>query len=184
MTEIRYRRDLYQLIKDHPCRKAAEIGVAEGYFSAEMLAWPINLETVYMVDRWYCYLQQKGDASQPQAWHDRNLAAALERVSPFGTRAVLLRGDSVVMAQKVEDRSLSLVYIDADHSYEGVWRDIHAWRQKVAPNGVMAFHDYEAPQYGVKRAVQEYCRLWDVTLHLLPEDAVNDAGAYFYVDLI
>ncbi len=54
------------------------------------------------------------------------------------------------------DRSLDWVYIDADHHYEPVCRDIDAWLPKVKPGGVIAGHDYSGyPGYGVIQAVAE-----------------------------
>jgi hypothetical protein len=158
---------------------AAEIGVAEGNFSAEILSWPINLPRVYMVDRWACFPGQKGDGGFPQSWHDKNLAAAQERVAQYNERAVFLRGNSTEVSLRVPDKSLRLVYIDADHSYSAVIWDIAIWRAKLVPGGVMAFHDYESPQYGVKRAVKEYCRMNQLVIHPIPENKPQDAGAYF-----
>lgn len=173
---IKYRRDLWQVTP--AVGDAVEIGVAEGYFSADILSWPINFPRVYMVDRWWSVPFQKGDASNPQTWHDRNLAAAKERVAKYGNRAVFLRGDSVEMADQVPAKSLALVYIDGDHSYEGCLRDIRAWAPKLAAGGIMAFHDYENPVYGVKRAVNQFADEQERTIHLLPEDKMEDAGAY------
>lgn len=54
------------------------------------------------------------------------------------------------------DQSLDWVYIDADHHYEPVCRDIDAWLPKVKPGGVIAGHDYsDYPGFGVIRAVSE-----------------------------
>jgi hypothetical protein len=177
-TLIKYRRDLWQLIKNIP-GDAAEIGVAEGNFSAEMLSWPIDIPHVYMVDRWVCNPGQRGDGGFPQQWHDANLIAARAKVAHWGPRAVFLRGDSVEMAMRVPDSSLRLAYFDADHSYEGLKRDLEAWIFKVVAGGYMAFHDYQAPQYGVKRAVQEFCKAHGYEIFELPEDKEQDAGAYF-----
>jgi hypothetical protein len=41
-----------------------------------------------------------------------------------------------------KDRSLDFVYIDADHSYEIVKKDIKSWYPKVKIGGVIAGHDY------------------------------------------
>lgn len=40
------------------------------------------------------------------------------------------------------DESLDFVFIDADHSYEEVKRDIISWFPKIKPNGFLAGHDY------------------------------------------
>lgn len=39
---------------------------------------------------------------------------------------------------------VDLLIIDADHSYEGVSRDMRAWLPHVAPGGYVFFHDYSA----------------------------------------
>jgi len=41
-----------------------------------------------------------------------------------------------------------------DHRYKAVKRDIQAWRKWIAPNGIMAFHDY-GDGTGVPRAIRE-----------------------------
>ncbi len=147
-----------------------------------MLAWPTQLETLYMVDRWQCVPEQKGDASSLQTWHDANYAAARDRVKPFGSRPVFLIGDTVEQAKYVEDFSLNLVYVDADHSYRGVMRDIIAWYYKLKNRGIMAFHDYENPCYGVRLAVTEFCNTRNIKIYPIPEEHSNDAGAFFYAD--
>lgn len=173
---IRYRKDLWKVIPDYG--NAVEIGVAEGYFSADILEWPIHIPILYMVDRWKSVPEQKGDASNSQEWHDKNFEAAKLRVARFRNRAVFLRGDSNLMAFEVPDGTLSLVYIDGDHSYPGVTSDINSWLPKLMVGGVMAFHDYENPNYGVKQAVHDFCNRTGYTIRLLSEDKPEDAGAW------
>lgn len=179
---IKYRRDLWQVCP--PEGAAAEIGVAEGNFAEEMLRWPVSWRHIYLVDRWQCVSTQKGDAANTQEWHTRNYLQVQARVAKYGPRAVILRGDSVEMAARVPDYTLAFVNIDADHSYGGVWADIQAWWPKLMPGGVMAFHDYENPSYGVKAAVQAFLKNIDYPLHLLPEDRMEDAGAYIQLPLV
>jgi hypothetical protein len=54
--------------------------------------------------------------------------------------------------------AFDLVFIDANHEYMHVKRDILAWLPKVRPGGLLAGHDYapEIPMFsGVKHAVDE-----------------------------
>jgi hypothetical protein len=169
--EIRYRRDLHKIID--LSLPAAEIGVAEGYFSADILSWGVH--KLYMVDNWGT-LPVKGDGGNPQSWHERNYIEALERTSKYNRK--VLRGISWEMAGMVEDNSLGFINIDCDHSYEGVTNDINAWWPKLVKGGVMAFHDYENNAYGVKTAVTEFCRANSIEINLLPEDKIADAGCY------
>lgn len=178
MNEIRYRRDLWTVIQIEG--DSCEIGVAEGYYSEEILGWPNNFPRHYLVDRWRT-VNIAGDSAQPQAWHDANLLDAQLKVSRFRERAVFLRGDSTKMALRVPDGSLAFLYLDGDHSYRGVLDDLHAWIPKVKSGGVVGFHDFLNRSYGVNAAVSEFCKLHGISLNLLPEDAMKDAGAWFYI---
>lgn len=177
--KIRHRRDLWKVIKVKG--DAAEIGVAEGYFSADILSWPNRFPKVYMVDRWCSMPDKFGDSSMPQEWHDKNLREAVQRVLAFGDRPMFLQGESALMSAMVPDKSLAFLNVDGDHIYEGVKSDIWIWIPKIVSGGVIAFHDYENTAYGVKQAVQEYIKQEGIELHLLPEDKIEDAGAYFFV---
>jgi hypothetical protein len=183
--EIRYRRDLWQLFADVPLGElggAAEIGVAEGNFSEDIFKWPIQFPFVYLVDRWRCMSDLKGDSAQPQIWHDKNYYRVVLRTARFASRVVILKNESDLAAYAVQNRSLHLVYVDADHSYQGVMGDIRAWFPKLKQGGVMAFHDYQNSAYGVKRAVDGFCEEMRFTVFELPEDKAEDAGAYFQCD--
>jgi hypothetical protein len=168
---IKYRRDLYQLLPVNA--NTCEVGVAEGLFSADILSW--NLGTHYMVDAWQ-HMPGNGDKNNDQDWHDANMLNAVRLATPYKARGVFLRGISWEMARRIPDDSLYFVNIDCDHSYKAVMADIAAYWPKLKNGGVMAFHDYEMPQYGVKFAVRD--SFPDKEIFSLPEDAIKDAGAY------
>jgi len=68
----------------------------------------------------------------------------------------LVRKTSVEAAAEARDDSLACVYIDANHSYEGVKADIAAWLPKVKSGGMIGGHDYSPKSWpGVIRAVDE-----------------------------
>lgn len=59
------------------------------------------------------------------------------------------------------DDHFDWIYIDADHSYEGVIRDARASRAKVKPGGYLVFNDFahidpSLGRYGVHTAVVEF----------------------------
>ena len=78
-----------------------------------------------------------------QAWFD-NLAAYKKM-----HRAIMIHGDSKIIGIKWPELAaqhgcrpqIDLLFIDGDHSYDGVQADIFAWILHVAPGGVVAFHD-------------------------------------------
>jgi predicted O-methyltransferase YrrM len=59
--------------------------------------------------------------------------------------------DSVSAAKLFSDSSVTFVYIDGNHSYKGVLRDIASWYPKIINGGIIAGHDFDSN--GVKRAV-------------------------------
>lgn len=76
-----------------------------------------------------------------------------EHLEQHPERARLIVSDSAAAAGEVPDASLDFVFIDADHSYEAVRKDIDAWRSKVKPGGWFGGHDYSPKFPGVIRAV-------------------------------
>jgi len=67
----------------------------------------------------------------------------------------LIEGDSFKLASKFLDNTLYFVFIDANHNYEYVKKDILAWFPKVKEGGVLAGHDYSSDFCGVIEAVGE-----------------------------
>lgn len=179
---IQYRRDLWKLFTTRNTADltgVVEVGVAEGNFSEDILNWPTPFPNVWLVDRWMSRVDVKGDSAMPQAWHDKNHQRVLQRTEKFEGRAKIMRMESTQAAEQFSDGVLDLVYIDADHSYGGCKADIHAWYRKVKRGGIMAFHDYMNPAYGVKRAVDEFVKQNALIAHFMQEDKPEDAGAYF-----
>ncbi len=60
--------------------------------------------------------------------------------------------DSLSASKLYEDNSLDFVFIDANHNYEFVKKDIEAWLPKIKKGGYIGGHDYGG---GVKQAVDE-----------------------------
>jgi predicted O-methyltransferase YrrM len=49
-----------------------------------------------------------------------------------------------------------MVFIDGDHAYASVVRDIQLWRKHIRPGGIICGHDYANPEWpDVKRVVDE-----------------------------
>lgn len=92
-------------------------------------------------------------------------------------------GLSHQVAWSYKDEYFGLVYLDADHSYEGVMKDLNAWFPKLVPGGIMAMHDFLAPEYGVKKAVEDFVNTMGdkvSKVYLLLENKREDAGGYFF----
>jgi len=62
---------------------------------------------------------------------------------------------SVEAAKEIPDKSLDLVFIDANHKYRHVKEDIMAWLPKARDGGMLCGHDYCPAEKGVYQAVNE-----------------------------
>lgn len=154
----------------------AEVGVAEGRFSLTLMGW--GVKKLFLIDIWKHTPNVTGDANSPQSWHDSNYFDAKERMKPFGNKVKFLKGESNKMVEKVKDDSLAFVYLDGNHSYEGVKEDLKLWLPKIKKGGVMIGHDYNH-LYGVLRAVNEFA---GEHVKVLPEQSIENQGFWFYAD--
>eukprot|EP00971_Amphidinium_carterae_P228524 4532571-Amphidinium_carterae.1 len=80
------------------------------------------------------------------------MPAATVILEPFRNRSRLWRMRSDAAPVHLRNRSLDLVFIDGDHSYEAVKRDIALWTPKVACRGILSGHDYSHVFLGVIEA--------------------------------
>jgi len=81
-----------------------------------------------------------------------------------GVSCKFIVDDTAGAAARFRDRSVSLLFIDANHERTAVLRDLGAWEQKMMGCGIIVGHDWDlaAPgQDGVKAAVLEYLALQD-----------------------
>jgi hypothetical protein len=127
---------------------AAEIGVDEGTTSGWLLGWHRTLWLV-MVDPWRVPDADSsygltGDtaAIRSQGKHDKCKKLAKARTALAGPRAEIYADFSVNVSEEFSDGHFDLVFIDGDHSFEGVREDIEAWWPKVRKGGWIGGHDY------------------------------------------
>ncbi len=88
------------------------------------------------------------------AWdHDRYYQDMLNFCSKYPERASIIKDYTTEAAKMFEDEHFDFVFIDADHSYEGVMRDVEAWTPKIRKGGYIIGHDIHFPT--VMKAVNE-----------------------------
>jgi len=150
----------------------AEVGVWRGYLSNEILSLP-NFKRVVLVDSW----RRRDDYSDPLADaetnHEANYKETLKNISghKHGGRYQILRLDSLVAANSMEDDALNCVYLDGNHSYDACLADLIAWSRVVGPHGYLCGHDHTENEqakkwgFGVVPAVRDFCKKygWQIT---------------------
>lgn len=145
-----------EILKRLPVGKVigAEIGVFAGATSARLLKRE-ELE-LFMVDPWVCFVAD-GVVIATDIEQEANYKAALRATEFAADRRSVIRKASFNASDMIDDGTLDFVFIDGDHSYVSVTKDICAWLPKLKDGGLLCGHDYGNPDYlfgdEVKRAV-------------------------------
>lgn len=94
--------------------------------------------------------------------------------APIATGAVSLHeGDSSTLLSLMPDEYFDFIYIDGDHGYRGVKKDLLQAVKKIKKNGIVACNDYTMfnpfgnHKYGICKAVHEICLEFDFELLFL-----------------
>lgn len=149
-------------------RNAVRMAPAEGALFVEVGAWKgrsaaymaveilnsgkkIDFDVVDLWERATFLRDLESHPYEPARWDEfmANIKPARE-----GIRWIIGE-DSASSAAFVAESSVDFVFIDADHRYEGVLRDIKAWWPTIKPGGVLAGHDHTVEFPGVEKAVRE-----------------------------
>jgi predicted O-methyltransferase YrrM len=144
-------------------KKIVEIGVAYGYH-ADFICTTLPEVTYVGVDPYkanydlndiFCDdVKKLFKENDSQSAMDRLFATVSDNLKLFDDRATIKRGLSWEVAEQIGDGSVDLVYIDGDHTYDGVMRDLNAWVPKIKKGGIVCGDDIGWP--GVKKAVDEF----------------------------
>lgn len=150
---------LVDLILENNCRKIAEVGVWKGHTCRYILREIGNkIDSYWAIDRW--------DVLNPVEKYGRMCKLSYEDWTAMYKRVcedmlwfpslhvARLSSDEVV--DFMWDGYFDLIFIDADHYYDPVVRDIKVWISKVKKGGILCGHDYGTGRHpDVKRAVDE-----------------------------
>lgn len=102
--------------------------------------------------------------------------AVVDRIEEFhGGRARLVREDSIFYANQVAHQSIDLVFLDDNHTFEYVSKELDAWWPTVRQGGILCGDDYWMPS--VKLAVDNFAQAHDLSLRFLSK---NEYKTYFF----
>lgn len=79
----------------------------------------------------------------------------------------IIQGDSTKVHTQLEDEKYDAVFIDGNHSYEYVKKDLENYMPKVKDGGIVAMHDvnFEGERYGSPRVIRESGYDWKFISH-------------------
>lgn len=154
--------DFYSYIAKKQFTKLAEIGVWKGH-SISFLANEIRKTNPEAVELYAIDLFE--DSQDSNFIHDSGIMNEVREITSIynkvlektETRKMItdIKSISWEAADRFEDEYFDFVFIDADHSYESVKKDIIAWLPKIRKGGIISGHDYSNNHKGVMKAVNE-----------------------------
>lgn len=145
--EGNFSRGLYKLIQENfqPDFEVIEIGTYEGVTAILFALTCRKVITVDPFDAGYNFDQEsKEDLIRAEKM-------ALERFRSY-TNIKVIKKTSKDFYQTFR-RMVDAVYIDADHTFEGIEYDLEHWKNKIKPGGFIAGHDAGSPT--VSQAIDE-----------------------------
>lgn len=151
--------------------KIAELGIFKGEFSKIILEKLIPSE-LFLVDLFpeEMYSGDKDGNNIVLANLNEMYDQIVEEFKQFENVKVIKSYTSDFL-NSLENEYLDAVYIDADHSYDGVKADLTLSYKKVKKGGIIMGHDYTNRMFpGVVKAVNEFCNDFDLKISFLTED--------------
>ena len=176
--EIYNKRRVWRpFMEKYGCQRICELGVYDGDNFELMIAH--DPEVAVAVDSWIDDYKTSGtlnrnDVGHTQEYLDSQYAKFKEKFSdkPF---VKLFRGYTFDAAKLFSNEYFDLIYIDADHSFEGCLRDIEDWYPKMKPGGFLTGDDFRNAvasrtrvKFGVVEAVKLFCKDNKLTYYELP----------------
>jgi len=154
---------LVGLIRERGCRRVCEVGVDQGLNAEHILSacWR-ELDCMVLVDK--CKYAEFDRRVLHEPWP-----------------AVYLEMLSTEAAAMYPPDYFDLVFIDAWHDYRDVREDIDAWLPTVADSGVLAGHDWNLPETGVREAVLETMELG--VIHIAEDPASGGRKWVWWADV-
>ena len=128
----------------------AEIGVYKGD-NAEFILNVLQPTLLYLIDPWNNFM----DTDSNEIIGEIQYIETQERLKLYGNKRLIKR-TSLEASKLFRDKELDFVYIDADHSYQGVSQDLNLWYPKIKKGGILSGHDYHQSMKNVVIAVNEF----------------------------
>lgn len=143
-----------------------ELGVFQGRFSDVILSTKPSI--LYLVDKFdgiQCSGDENGDNMISLDLSEyKNI---LKNKYSLDNRIKIVEDSSENFLKSLEDDYLDFCYIDADHSYEGVRKDLELSFLKVKNGGYIMGHDYTNRFRGVIDAVDNFCEKNNLSINSL-----------------
>jgi hypothetical protein len=173
IEEIDTRELMYEMIPKKGI--GAELGVCRGTNAVQLL-FRTKPSLLFLVDKWEKaeYLQKSHELSD--LWYDDHYLSVADifKEQIKEGKVVLHKQHSSSFLASLPDNSLDWVYIDSNHHYQCVSREIALSVKKVKTGGLIMGHDYATNPKGwgtsVIRAVNERIKNRDIQMEAITNE--------------
>jgi len=161
-------RKTMDVVKDRFGNQAivgAEVGVSNGHHAVNILQNMPNIKMLYLVDPYLegsIWAVHKGPAKQRIS--EATKTSGDQQLSPFSDRTQWIYKPFEECTIKDIPEPLDFIYIDGNHAYEHIKKDVTLAGQLVKKGGVIGGHDIGA--LGIDRAVTEFCETKKIEFHV------------------
>jgi hypothetical protein len=156
------------IVNENKFSKVAEVGIGYG-FHAKSILDNTHVSMLYLIDPMQPY-ENDGFSTDVIGYGGfENLVTNIKtHLSEHSSRYNWFRQPSISITEsQIPDESLDAVFIDADHSYEAVSKDIPFWFKKLRKGGWLLGDDYASCHPGTAKAVDEFAKLNNLTTEFL-----------------
>lgn len=149
---------IYKIIKDINNGKIIEIGCFKGRSTASWIKKVIaNNNEIFIIDNFYGGINPDAEASKIQRKEGNKIKeifmANMKKLGINRSDYGLYKSDSIEASALFADSSIDMVFIDGDHEYKSVKKDIETYWQKLKIGGILSGHDFQNKD--VRLAVEE-----------------------------
>ena len=163
---------LTKVINDNNYKVVAEIGIGYGTH-AKYLLKTTNIDKLILVDPTQYYPNDgfaqdimNKEAEIPGNNFNELYDLINKELAPWNDKYTWFRKESLAITnEEVPDESLDCVFVDGDHSYEAVIKDLPFWWKKVRKGGQLLGDDYWMSQ--VAKAVHEFAECNNLQVNFL-----------------
>jgi len=155
---VNYFRRGMTLYLEENCNDKKLVGVEIGTWkgvNAEIMLKCLNIRKLYCIDEYKDYTEKRGDKFVLKNMVEKHQEIAHKRLKKYGDRVKFIRANSLRAVMSIPS-NLDFIYIDGNHSYDFVKKDIELYYPLVKEGGVIGGHDFSAGFMGVSRAAMEF----------------------------
>lgn len=180
IKEIPTRELIYDIVPKNGV--GAELGVCRGS-NAVQLFFRTKPSVLFLVDKWekikdgkWCGIVAGPKGRNPNLWlgdYEESIREIFEKEISQG-KVLVNKESSIKFLSSLQDNSLDWVYIDTDHRYQTISKEIDISIKKVRKDGYIMGHDYFAnpAMWGtsVIRAVNERIQTGDIKMEAISNE--------------